>query len=154
MAIRNGFFFITVFVFLISCTSKKPDNNVVEDKFLLMDTDRSFSKLSEQKGIKFALIQFIDSKGVLLRPASIPIVGGQAIHYVSQLNDTAYTMTWEPKGGNVALSGEMGYTYGVYSVKPNDRDTVLYGTYVSIWKQQTDGKWKFVLQSQNEGIEE
>jgi ketosteroid isomerase-like protein len=152
MAFRNGFFFITLLI--ISCTSKKPDNNLVDNKFLLMDTDRSFSKLSEQKGIKFALIQFIDSKGVLLRPASIPIVGGQAIHYVSQLNDTAYTMTWEPKGGNVALSGEMGYTYGVYSVKPNDRDTVLYGTYVSIWKQQTDGKWKFVLQSQNEGIEE
>jgi ketosteroid isomerase-like protein len=62
-------------------------------------------------------------------------------------------MTWEPKGANVALSGEMGYTYGVYSVKPNDKDTVLYGTYVSIWKQQTDGKWKFVLQSQNEEIE-
>jgi ketosteroid isomerase-like protein len=153
MAIRNGFFFITVFVFLISCTSKKPDNNVVEDKFLLMDTDRSFSKLSEQKGIKFALIQFIDTKGVLLKPASIPIIGGQAINYVSQLNDSSYTMTWEPKGGDVASSGDMGYTYGLYSVKPNDRDTVLYGTYVSIWKQQPDGKWKFVLQSQNEGIE-
>ncbi len=153
MAIRNGFFFITVFVFLISCTSKKPDNNVVEDKFLLMDTDRSFSKLSEQKGIKFALIQFIDTKGVLLKPASIPIVGGQAINYISQLYDSSYTMTWEPKGGDVASSGDMGYTYGVYSVKPIDRDTILYGTYVSIWKQQSDGKWKFVLQSQNEGIE-
>ena len=153
MDIRNGLFLITVFVYIISCNSKKPDNNLLDDKFLLMDTDRSFSKLSEQKGIKFALIQFIDAKGVLLRPASIPIVGGQAINYVSQLNDTSYIMTWEPKGGNVALSGEMGYTYGVYSVKPNDKDTVLYGTYVSIWKQQSDGKWKFVLQSQNEGIE-
>ena len=153
MVIRNGLFFITVFVYIISCNSKKPDNNIVDSKFLLMDTDRSFSKLSEQKGIKFALIQFIDSKGVLLKPASIPIVGGQAINYVSQLYDSSYTMTWEPKGGDVASSGDMGYTYGVYSVKPIDRDTILYGTYVSIWKQQSDGKWKFVLQSQNEGIE-
>jgi hypothetical protein len=101
MSIRNGFFFITFFI--ISCTSKKPDTNLVDDKFLLMDTDRSFSKLSEQKGIKFALIQFIDPKGVLLRPASIPIVGGQAINYISQLNDSSYTMTWEPKVSNVAL---------------------------------------------------
>ena len=100
-----------------------------------------------------ALIQFIDNKGVLLRPASLPIVGGQAIHYVSQLNDTSFIMTWEPKGGTVALSGELGYTYGVYSVKPRYIDTVLYGTYVSIWKRQTDGSWKFVLESQNEGIE-
>lgn len=153
MVIRNGLFFITIFVYIISCNSKKPDNNLVDRKFLLMDTDRSFSKLSEQKGIKFALIQFIDTKGVLLKPASIPIVGGQAINYVSQLYDSSYTMTWEPKGGDVASSGDMGYTYGVYSVKPIDRDTILYGTYVSIWKQQSDGKWKFVLQSQNEGIE-
>ena len=153
MVIRNRFFFITVLVIIISCTSKKLENDTVDYKSLLMDTDRSFSKLSEQKGIKFALIQFIENKGVLLRPERVPIVGGQAINYISQLNDSSYTMTWEPKGGNVALSGDMGYTYGVYSVKPNDRDTVLYGTYVSIWKQQSDGNWKFVLQSQNEGIE-
>ena len=153
MVIRNRFFFITVLVIISSCTSKKPENDTVDYKSLLMDTDRSFSKLSEQKGIKFALIQFIENKGVLLRPERVPIVGGQAINYISQLNDSSYTMTWEPKGANVALSGEMGYTYGVYSVKPNDKDTVLYGTYVSIWKQQTDGKWKFVLQSQNEEIE-
>ena len=62
-------------------------------------------------------------------------------------------MTWEPRGGSVANSGELGYTYGVYSLKPNNKDTRLYGTYVSVWKKQADGNWKFVLESQNEGIE-
>ena len=81
------------------------------------------------------------------------IVGGQAINYLSQLDDNSFTLTWEPKGGSVAISGELGYTFGVYSLKPNNKDTVLYGTYVSVWKKQTDGNWKFVLQSQNEGIE-
>jgi ketosteroid isomerase-like protein len=144
---------VIVFFITVSCNTKKNTNNSVNDSFSILDTDRSFSKLSEQKGIKFALIHFIDSKGTFLKPGNLPIVGGQAINYLSQMDDNSFTLTWEPKGGSVANSGELGYTFGVYSLKPNNEDTVLYGTYVSVWKKQTDGNWKFVLQSQNEGIE-
>jgi len=145
--------FVTVFFIAVSCNTKKKSINSVDNSFSILDTDRSFSKLSEQKGFKYALIHYIDSKGTFLRPGNLPIVGGQAINYLSQLDDNSFTLTWEPKGGSVAISGELGYTFGVYSLKPNNKDTVLYGTYVSVWKKQTDGNWKFVLQSQNEGIE-
>lgn len=145
--------YIVFFFIMISCNTKKPSTNTVDNTFQLLDIDRSFSKLSEQKGIKFALIQFIDSKGAFLRPGSFPLIGGQALNYVSQLDDNSYKMTWEPRGGSVAISGDLGYTFGVYSIKPNNKDTILYGTYVSVWKKQSDGNWKFVLESQNEGIE-
>ncbi len=144
-------FFLPVLV--SSCFTDKKEKEEVDYKTGLMETDRAFSKLSEEKGMKHALIHYIDSKGVLLRPNTIPIAGGEAINYISQGNDSNYTMTWEPNGGSVALSGELGYTYGIYSLKPKDKDTVLYGTYVSIWKKQADGKWKFVLETGNEGVE-
>ncbi len=150
---RKCLFFVFAYILFFSCNTKNTAIESVDYKTLLLDTDRSFSKLSEQKGSKFALIQFIDNKGILLRPASTPIIGGQAINYISQLYDSTFTMTWEPKGGDVAKSGDLGFTYGLYSVKPKEKDTIYYGTYVSIWKRQADGKWKFVLQSQNEGIE-
>ena len=153
MVSRKYLFFVFAYILFFSCNTKNPAIESVDYKTLLLDTDRSFSKLSEQKGSKFALIQFIDNKGILLRPASTPIIGGQAINYISQLYDSTFTMTWEPKGGDVAKSGDLGFTYGLYSVKPKEKDTIYYGTYVSIWKRQADGKWKFVLQSQNEGIE-
>ena len=63
-------------------------------------------------------------------------------------------MTWEPKDGVIARSGELGYTYGVYAMRPSLKDTVIYGTYVSIWKKEKGGKWKYVLDSGNEGIGE
>ena len=135
-----------------SCATKKPEQNDTDYKTEMMEADRSFSKLSEEKGMKYALIQFIDAKGVLLRPNSIPIMGVEAIDYISQGNDSSYTMTWEPNGGSIAKSGELGYTYGVYSYKPKNKEAT-YGTYVSIWKRQPDGKWKLVLQTGNEGIE-
>lgn len=155
--VQKSFFILILVAIASSCFKKKkqePEPIVDTDyKADMIDADRAFSKMSEEKGMKYALMQYIDGKGVLLRPNTVPIVGGEAIDYISQANDTSYTMTWNPSGGTIAESGDLGYTYGVYSYKPKDKDTVIYGTYVSIWKRQTDGKWKFVLQTGNEGIE-
>lgn len=116
----------------------------------MLQADRAFSDMSRQVGMKKAFLQYIDNDGVLLRPGHPPIVGAEAIDFLSQVNDTAYTLTWKPYKGEVAGSGEMGFTYGVYELKT--KDTVFNGTYVSIWKKQSDGDWKFILDSGNEGI--
>ena len=118
-----------------------------------MDADRSFSAMSELKGLRNAFLEFIDSNGVLLRPGNLPLSAGNAMDFISQSNDTAFTMTWEPKSASIASSGELGYSYGLYSIKPSRADTVFYGTYVTVWKRQPNGRWKFVLQSANDGIE-
>ena len=151
--IKNVLLVLVVPALASSCVTKKPEANYTDYKTEMMEADRAFSKLSEEKGMKYALMQFIDAKGVLLRPNSIPIMGVEAIDYISQGNDSSYTMTWEPNGGTMAKSGELGYTYGVYSYKPKNKSVATYGTYVSIWKRQPDGKWKLLLQTGNEGIE-
>ncbi|MBK7882621.1 MAG: hypothetical protein IPJ81_01370 [Chitinophagaceae bacterium] len=120
----------------------------------MMEADRAFSKLSKEKGMKTAFIEYIDSNGVLLKPNERPIIGAEAIDYLSQLNDSTYILEWEPNDGMVAQSGELGFTYGYYKLIPQAKDTTLYGTYVSVWRKQQDGNWKFVLDSGNEGISE
>lgn len=132
-------------------------NNTVgseKNKTELMDADNAFSNLSAEKGMKNAFLEYIDSNGVLLRPNVIPIAGADAVDYIIGLKDEGYTMTWKPNDATVAVSGELGYTYGTYLLQPSAKDTVFYGTYVSIWKKQEDGKWKFILQSANEGLGE
>lgn len=118
----------------------------------MIKADMDFSELSESKGMKNAFLEFIDSNGVLLRPDTLPIIGADAVDYLIAQNDTAYSLIWKPTGGMVAASGELGYTYGVYELHPHTKDTLLYGTYTSIWKKQADGKWKFVLSSGNDGV--
>ena len=152
-AVSKGLLVLLITVLTSACLSKKPKPVEVDYKSGMMEADRAFSKMSEEKGMKSAMLHFIDSKGILLRPSTIPLAGGDAVDYISQGNDSSYIMTWEPSGGTVAKSGDLGYTYGVYSLKPKDQDTVFYGTYVSVWKRQDDGKWKFVLETGNEGIE-
>jgi len=131
---------------------KKTPETGAQAKIELMDADRAFSKMSEEKGMKHAFLEYLDSNGVLLRPNQAPIVGADAIDYLIQQNDSTYTLKWEPKNGVVARSGEMGYTYGIYALMPTSKDTIIYGTYVSIWKKEAGGKWKYVLDSGNEGI--
>lgn len=139
-----------------SCLFKRDgDKETKADAFAkmeMMDADRRFSKMSAEKGMKAAFIEYLDSNGVLLRPGHLPIAGADAVDFLIQQNDTDYSMTWEPRNGVIAKSGELGYTYGIYALRPSAKDTVIYGTYVSIWKKEKGGTWKYVLDSGNEGI--
>ncbi|MBS1735340.1 MAG: hypothetical protein JSS98_01890 [Bacteroidetes bacterium] len=141
----------SIFIMLASCNTQTPalteKNADVQE---IINTDKAFSDMSRQLGMKKAFIQYISKDGVILRPGYLPIVGADAIDYLSQINDTAYTISWVPSHGEIAKSGEMGYTYGIYTLAA--KDTTLKGTYVSIWKKQSDGEWKFVLDSGNEGV--
>jgi ketosteroid isomerase-like protein len=143
---------------LITGCNLKPANKPVKDSAeavrKLMDADKAFSDLSEARGMKSAFIDYIDSNGVMLVPDRFPIVGADAIDYLSQHDDQAYTLTWEPRGGEVAGSGEIGYTYGVFSLRQKSNDSIQHGTYISVWKRQSNGNWKFVLNSGNDGTGE
>lgn len=115
----------------------------------IIKTDKEFSKASSTMGMKKAFIEYMDDDGILLRPNRMPIIGANAIEYLTEINDSTYTLTWEPSSAQVSASGDLGYSYGIYNLQL--QDTTLQGTYVSIWKQK-DGKWKFVLDTGNEGI--
>jgi len=134
---------------VISC---KPKPNLVKSisPDEIIKADEAFSEMSRKTGMKKAFIEYIDNEGILLRSNHPPIIGANAIDFLSQVNDSSYTLTWSPGGGEIATSDDLGYTYGIYKLAT--KDTILRGTYVSIWKKQKDGKWKFVLDSGNPGI--
>jgi len=154
MVIKKIYFLVIPVLLFGACFKKKEKSNNDDIKAEMVAAEISFSKLSREKGSRTALLQFIDSNGVLLRPNSYPLVGGNAIDFISQANDTLYIMNWQPKGAAIAESGELGYTYGVYTVSLKNKDTLIHGTYVNIWKKQPDGTWKLVLDSGNEGVED
>lgn len=153
---KQAIIFIIVSALIFSCRNHdaKEIKALVDVKADVMNTDRAFSKLSEEKGIKEAFLEYIDSNGVLLRGDHMPLVGADAVDYISQHNDTSFTMTWEPRGGTVAKSGDLAYTYGTFLMQIHGKDSVVKGTYVSVWRKQPDGTWKYVLDSGNEGLGE
>jgi ketosteroid isomerase-like protein len=142
---------------LLSCGNNTKENEAASNtiaKNALLNADNEFSNACATRGMKTAYLDFIDSNGVLLRPNVYPVVGADAIDYIIAQDDSKYTMSWKATDAIVAKSGELGYTYGVYSVNIKNTDTTFKGTYVTIWQLQPDGKWKFVLDTNNEGIGE
>lgn len=144
--------FILLLVF-ISCRSKAPAPKNDEARLQLMEVDRAFSKRSTDAGLKTAYLEFIDSTAVLLRPGNMPLTGANAIDFICMNNDAGASMSWEPKGCSLSRSGDLGYTWGIYSLRTVPDDSVIYGTYVNVWKKQEDGSWKFMVNSGNQGVE-
>ena len=134
---------------LTACTTSQAEKEAGWRSEILK-TDKEFSQLSSTQGMKKAFIEYMDDDGVLLRPDHPPIVGANAIEYLTEQNDSSYTLTWDPYAAYVASSGDLGYSYGIYKLQL--QDTTLQGTYVSIWKKHKDNKWKFVLDTGNQGI--
>lgn len=129
---------------------KDPDTEMAMQE--MVDTDIAFSEASAKDGMKNAFLYYVADDAVLLRPGYLPIVEGDVIQFLKAQEDTSFTMTWVPKGADMSVAHDLGYTYGVYTVKT--KDTTMQGTYLSIWKKQRDGKWKFVLDTGNQGIGE
>lgn len=148
-------FAVILVIFLAACEGIMPavnDPGAAYEQQLrkLVGTDQAFSYDCETKGYKTAFLQYADAAAVLLRPGMLPLEDDAVVRFITSQEDTSFTMSWKVKGADLSRSGDLGYTYGVYTVKAG-RQT-LEGTYVSIWKKQADGTWKFVLDSGNDGI--
>lgn len=134
---------LTIFIIAYGC------NNSINHKKSLLEADISFSAMSKQKGLNVAFIAFAHDSAVLLKPNRPPIVGIKNIKALYSQPDTAFQLTWKPSFAHVAKSGELGYTYGIYTLTLKNKQEK--GTYVTIWKKTTDG-WRYVLDSGNEGL--
>jgi ketosteroid isomerase-like protein len=119
----------------------------------LLRTDKEFSDKSVKDGVAAAFISYADNNVILMRNKQFPIMGSEELkeHY-SKIKDDGSKLEWEPVKAEVAGSGELGYTFGnwIYTAK-NDKGSIdtSYGNYVTIWKKQKDGDWKFVLDGGN-----
>jgi ketosteroid isomerase-like protein len=143
------FFLIFVLTFcLLSCTPKKQ----VPDPQVLLDADLAFSDYSAKNGIHEAFIEFAHDSVVLLKPKRMPIVGKPSLieSYIGK-SDSGIVLTWKPAQAIIAESGELGFTYGFWlSVSQTDTSR---GTYLTIWKKNENGKWKYIADTGNEGLE-
>lgn len=125
--------------------------NTEEQLNEMLETDKAFSAASEKMGLNKAFLEYVADDAVLLRPGYLPIIEADVIKFIQAQEDSSFTMTWVPKGGDIASSADLGYIYGVYKVVT--ADTTLTGTYLNVWKKQPDGQWKFVIDSGNAGTD-
>jgi ketosteroid isomerase-like protein len=132
-------------------------NNIKQNKLAneLMEIDREFARQSVEKGSHQSFLMYIDDSCVLLRPNRLPVIGRQKIEEMYSKPDTSFTLNWKPLFADISESGDLGYTYGTYTVEmdsPEGKSVTMEGTYVTIWKKDKNGDWRFVLDTSNQGL--
>jgi len=95
-----------------------------------------------------------------LLPPHAPIANGkeaarQALDPLYKM--AAFSVKWKAAEVEVARSGDLGYIHGTFEMSMNDpagKAIGDHGKYVEIWKKQTDGGWKCIVDMFNSDVPE
>jgi ketosteroid isomerase-like protein len=117
----------------------------------LIQTDLAFSQTAANVGLAEAFFEYLAEDAVWLPNGSEPVLGREAVR--DRLREAGRTqLVWEPQFADVARSGELGYTWGLYESRArgeDGRERVSQGKYTTIWRRQPDGRWRAVLDTGN-----
>jgi ketosteroid isomerase-like protein len=108
----------------------------------LVQMEHDFARAAAEKGTRDAFLEFLADDGVLFQPG--PVNGKK---WWTERAPRKGLLSWTPIFADVAPSGDLGYTTGPWEFRPNGPDDkpVAFGQYFTIWKIQSDIRWKAVL---------
>ncbi len=122
------------------------------DSDTLLTADREFSKLSVDSGAAYAFKQYLSRDALMLPAGANPIFGLDSIYASMSGNDTSYSLAWVPQKAEIALSGELGWTWGTYTLirtNAENSQSKSYGKYLNVWKKDAMGNWKVIVDMGN-----
>jgi len=116
----------------------------------MMAADKAFSDMSVAKGAHAAFLAYMDDNVRLYEGDHPPIIGKKAAqdYYAANPDEPGERLEWSPIEADASADGTLGYTRGtwIYTAKAQDGSAVkVMGYYVTEWKRQPDGHYKFVL---------
>ncbi|HDS01115.1 MAG TPA: nuclear transport factor 2 family protein, partial [candidate division Zixibacteria bacterium] len=115
----------------------------------MINADEAFSLASVEEGMRPAFDRYMAENATIYRDRMEPITGREEIlSFYPPPDEQEGILSWEPFYAEIAESGELGYTLGkwIYTVTDTlGMENEDYGYYVTIWKKQPDGSWKYVF---------
>ncbi|HEX3282964.1 MAG TPA: nuclear transport factor 2 family protein [Pyrinomonadaceae bacterium] len=114
----------------------------------MVATELAFAKMAKDVGTRPAFSAFIADDGILFRPG--PVKGKEWLAKnpaPAPASGRHPWLSWYPTVADISLAGDMGYTTGPWEFRPdvNDAKAVAFGNFLTVWKKQADGAWRFVI---------
>jgi uncharacterized protein (TIGR02246 family) len=155
LAIAEGIIFLCLALNVTGCTqsSQEPDRATEPEAIRALDT--SWVAAGQSKSVDAWVAFYADDAAVL--PPNEPIATSrEAIRKsVSDLLTLpGLSIDWKPTKIEVARSGELAYLYGAYRLEwdGSGKRATDSGKNVEIWKKQSDGRWKCIVDSWNSDL--
>lgn len=144
---------LSILIILSGCQTPPDKMQMLES---LLTTDREFAAASVARGAAEAFREYLLEDALQLPAGSMPIRGRENIYHEMQKGGDGYILKWEPRGGEVAASGELGYTWGTYTIETRSGDgleggetKIRTGKYLNVWKKDDAGRWRVLVDTGN-----
>jgi ketosteroid isomerase-like protein len=108
----------------------------------MADTERAFAKRAQEVSVREAFIEFFADESVAFEPDPSPAREG--LRKQTQQPPAGFQLLWEPRLGDIAASGDLGYLTGPSETIVPGRPT-RHGNYFSVWKRQANGEYRVIL---------
>ena len=110
----------------------------------MLKADRDLAQLSLAVSEEHAMRSVLDDSVRFYRDGAPPSLGRDSM--IALLRHMPGMAAWAPIGGRIARGGDLGYTYGLLTVRATATDTTARSSaYLRIWKAQPDRSWRLVV---------
>lgn len=128
---------------LIAMPAFAQTSDLQADYDAVVASERAFAKLAGEKGIPYAFHQYIADDGIMFTPDPVKAKAQLAQDAAKPLPEGAPVLRWWPVHADVARSGDLGWTTGPWVMTRGDQNR--YGHFVTVWKKQPDGNWRWLI---------
>ena len=128
--------------------------NLDVERAELMQTSRDWARVAATGDVEQTLTFWSDD-AIIMPPGQPAVVGKAAIReflrHIAAI--PGFSIRWEPEHGSVATNGDVGYMIEHNRVTITDATgavQVQYGKAVTVWRKDSNGAWKCVVDTWNE----
>lgn len=112
----------------------------------LLRTDAEFDALGASAGLAEAFARYAAPQGFLAASGGLGPEDARTV-FSKIVQDPNYRLRWTPLFAQLAKAGDLGYTVGSFVREFSDRQgraKKAQGLYLTVWRRQEDGHWRFV----------
>jgi ketosteroid isomerase-like protein len=118
-----------------------------------MQLSRDWAKAAATRDVE-GIVSYWSDDAILLLPDQPAVVGKEALRTMVQrdLQNPNFSITWEPERAVIAPAGDMGYLIEHNRATfpdPTGKVRTVFGKVVTIWKKDSAGNWKCVVDIAN-----
>lgn len=107
----------------------------------MADTERAFARRAQEVSVREAFIEFFADESIGFEPG--PVAARESLRKRPP-SPVRVELLWEPRYGDIAKAGDLGYLTGPSERTPPGKAT-LFGNYFSVWKRQAGGEYRVIL---------
>jgi len=121
-------------------------NDLTPAQAAIVATERAFAKLSVEQGVRASFITYFAEDGIGFGPQPYKVKETLS-KLPAPATRSTFVLNWAPIFGGVASSGDLGWNTGptLREDRSPDKKPSQHGMFFSVWKKQSDGNWRVVL---------